>query len=98
QRPSTNRFLSKPVPGAPPASSNRRNNRPVVAPRKGPMPDDEFEEFRTVSVRERWGLDYKYDELVKDENDVYQPVPAVNMASAAMPERIACHTALYFEN
>jgi len=97
----TNRLPPKPVPAPAigPSGKTRKANPPAVTPRKGPLNNgDEWEDFRTVSVRERWGVEYKYDALLQDENNVYKPEPAFSTDVAGLPERISCHTALYFDN
>ncbi len=95
QKPSTNRFGPKPPTG--PVSAGK--NAPTISPKKGPVSEeDEWADFRTVSIRERWGLDYEHDELVKDDNNVYRPAPAIRMAAAeGLPGVILSHTALCFD-
>lgn len=94
QKPSTNRFRPTPAPAP------GKGKRPSVTPKRGPGGNDEdLEDIRTVSIRDRWGLQYNYDELAKDENHVYKPVLVAKVEPAPeLPERLACHTALFFDN
>jgi len=100
QKPSTNRFRAPAPASPPPSAGNRKGKAPTVTPRKAPLDDeDEFQDIQRVSLRERWALDYNYDELSRDANGVYIPAFASNVSSLkGLPDSIACHTALYFDN
>ena len=95
QKPSTNRFGSRLIPNTPPAGGGRVN-RPAKKGR--PVEDDEFGDFESVSIQQRWGLEYGHDPLLKDDDNAHKADPAAKMiVSKDLPEFFPSHTALFFD-
>lgn len=92
QSQTTNRFPARITPPA----SGGPTNLPPWKQKNIPIGADEFEDSRTVFVTERWGLDYGFDPMQKDERGIYQPVLAFRNDSLDLPQALSCHTSLFF--
>lgn len=51
---------------------------------------------RTVSLRERWGVDFTARDLPRNPRDAFQAVHAIKRISEPIPESVSWHTALRF--
>ena len=99
-RPRINRFAATargkrgaPAPG---------NAPPGAAPTNSPgwQPGDEFEDFRKVSIRDRWNVSFNYAELSRTDDKKVVPVLAVRRNTSddsPLPRSISIHTALHFD-
>jgi hypothetical protein len=101
ERPRINRFAARsargkgglPTPAPPP---------PATAPTNSPgwQPGDEFEDFRKVSIRDRWSVSFDYAELSKTADGKIVPVLAARRGmpdDSPLPRSISVHTALHFD-
>jgi hypothetical protein len=57
----------------------------------------ELERLKPVSITARWGLKFSHADLPRDDAGVFRPVTATRQADLPLPESLACHTALYFD-
>jgi hypothetical protein len=97
ERPRINRFAARAArgKGAPPTP-------PAAAPTNAPgwQPGDEFEDFRKVSIRDRWEISFDYAELARTDDRKVIPVLAVRRGlpdESPLPRSISIHTALHFD-
>ncbi len=93
----------KPSPSLPTKTLAGTTNAPVSKKKNLPLPkssptddDEESEENGTISIKERWSLNFSYAALPKNDKDGFAAEPALLKADADLPESISCHTALYF--
>ena len=57
--------------------------------------DDRSAVFKTVSLRERWGVSFEYDDATEEPR---QATVNVEYAPASLPASISWHSALYFDD
>jgi len=80
----------------------RSENRDEIQGKEGRKSEKDAEERepwwapRTVSLAERWGVAFEYEELPKDPQGAYQPAEAICQVEKDLPKAIPWHTALYF--
>ena len=101
EKPRINRFATRSARGkaTPPRPANPP---PATAPTNSPgwQPGDEFEDFRKVSVRERWNVSFDYAELSKTDDSKIVPVLAARRGTpddSPLPRSISVHTSLHFD-
>ncbi len=93
------RNTAGPFPAPPPNSGPGQKKTPAPQPRKAPADDrSDLPDLRKVTIQERWGVDFAHAALPKDEDGNYVAARAFRQTPAALPESIACHTALFFTN
>ena len=65
--------------------------------KRGPAEDDEERgRMKRVSLKERWGVEFDYADLPRDETGNYQSVTVHAKAEGKLPAAVTWHTALYF--
>jgi len=100
ERPRINRFAARSAPGKG-VPTRPANPPPGTAPTNSPgwQPGDEFEDFRKISIRDRWNVSFDYTELSKTDGK-FVPVLAARRGlpdDSPLPRRIGVHTALHFD-
>ncbi len=69
------------------------------SPQEEKNPQDELDDlspvFKTVSLQERWGVSFQYDDATENER---QAAVNVELAPVSLPATISWHSALYFDN
>jgi hypothetical protein len=99
QKPAPARFQRRVTStNAPPSSGSNPKKTQRPKPGKIPNNDEEFAKLRPVSIEERWRVEFRYADLPRDERGTYKPTPAFRGDVPDIPESIACHTALFFDN
>jgi hypothetical protein len=88
QRPFTNRWTATatPTPG-----------RPSPGKQSPPGADDELAHLRPIPITERWGLQFGYAELPRNQDGVYKPAQAARKVAGPLPDSWPCHSALFFD-
>lgn len=86
-----------------PGQKGTTNSSPVgnkINPKKAkkPIVDVEDDEFKTVSIQDRWGIGIGATDLVKDNNDVYLPEPVRNRTDLPLPATLEWHSGLVLTN
>ena len=101
EKPRINRFATRSArgKGSPPRPANAP---PGPAPTNSPgwQPGDEFEDFRKISVRDRWNVSFDYAELSKTDDGKFVPVLAARRGmpdDSPLPRSIPVHTSLHFD-
>lgn len=86
---------------SPPGQKGATNSPPLsnkTNPKaKKPILEEE-DEFKTVSIQDRWGIGFGTIDLVKDENDVYQPERVKNRTDLSLPATLEWHSGIVLTN
>jgi hypothetical protein len=83
--------------------ANATNSTPVgnksspIKPKK-PIIDDEDLDFKTVSIKDRWGIGFGAIDLVKNTNDVYLPEKVRNRTDLPLPATLEWHSGIVMTN
>ncbi|EEF60992.1 DUF4350 domain-containing protein [Pedosphaera parvula] len=76
-------------------TSESKHDKHAKKPKKY---DDELGlSYRNVSLKERWGVEFKFKPLVQNEG-AYEPVTVVNDEEPSLPKSISWHSGLVFTN
>jgi len=102
EKPRINRFAARSARGKG-APVRPANPSPGPAPTNSPgwQPGDEFDDFRKVSVRDRWDVSFDYAELSKTDDGKLVPVLAARRGvpdDSPLPRSIPVHTSLHFSS
>jgi hypothetical protein len=101
ERPRINRFAARSAPGRG-IPTRPGNPPPGPAPTNFPgrQPGDEFEDFRKISIHDRWNVSFDYAELSKTDDGRIVPALAARRGmpnDPSLPRSLSVHTALCFD-
>jgi Domain of unknown function (DUF4350) len=101
ERPRINRFAARsargksgPATPPPPPPGATPTNSP------GWQPGDEFEDFRKISIRDRWNVSFDYAGLSKTDDGKIVPALAARRGvpdDSPLPRSLSVHTSLHFD-
>jgi len=74
-----------------------KDTKQLKAKKKKPV-DEEDQYFKTVSIEEKWGVGFNVIDLVKNENDVYEPVRVRNQTDLPLPHMLDWHSGIVLTN
>ncbi len=74
----------------PDKKGSRKKRRPINENKEAPG-------GKLISLKERWNVNFGYEDLPKDADEKYQTVQARSKVDGNLPESVVWHTALYFE-
>jgi hypothetical protein len=78
--------------------TDSKSEKPSKEPKKNDdeNSDDELDgAFRFVSLKERWGIDFKFNPL-KSDGDKYEPVTVENNEEPTLPKTMSWHSGMVF--
>ncbi|PWU08380.1 MAG: hypothetical protein C5B50_29760 [Verrucomicrobia bacterium] len=90
--PQTSSF-SRGLPSGP-LTKKPKSSPPPVKPKAPKLARDKD----SISISERWGVDFAWIKLDTDESKTYQPAQVENQSKLPLPETLAWHSALVLTN
>lgn len=76
---------------------NTKDTKEIKSKKKKPV-DEEDEYFKTVSIEDKWGVGFSIIDLMKNENDVYEPVRVRNETALRLPHALDWHSGIVLTN
>ncbi|HXC97802.1 MAG TPA: DUF4350 domain-containing protein [Verrucomicrobiae bacterium] len=82
-----------------PGNDGKTNSVPIKPGRvKKTMKNGHEELFATISLKDRWGLDFGFKRLPQGEGDAYDPVNVTSQDEPELPLSLSWHSGSYFTN
>ena len=74
-----------------------KDTKQIKGKKKKPVGEEDTD-FKTVSIEDKWGVGFSILDLVKNENDVYEPARVLNRTDLPLPHTLDWHSGIVLTN